>query len=137
MKTVKIGRHEFKFYSSIKEMPIERYNTLQLFLMQDTGIGCTMEDVDRHYKQLDAFLSAGKLQEAITERQNLHMNYYSMIEGINIKSKSLACMIHSVDGKEVKEDDELIENALIKINAGSIGEITEILNELKKNCISN
>jgi hypothetical protein len=137
MKTVKIGRHEFKFYSSIKDMPVEKYNTLQLFLLQDTGIGSNMSDIDRHFHQLDIFLNAGKISEAISERQNLHMNIYAMLEKINIKSKSLACFIHSVDGREVGYDDELIESALSKLNAGTIGEVTEILEELKKNCISN
>lgn len=132
MKTVKIGRQEFQFYSSIKEMPIERYNTLQLFLMQDSGIGSTMKDVDNHFKQLDVFLSAGKIQEAINERQNLHMNLYSMINKINVKSKALACFVHSVDGREF--DQETLPE---KMNASTIGELTELLNELKKNCISN
>lgn len=136
MKTVKIGRHEFKFYSSIKEMPVERYNTLQLLLMQDTGIGSSMKDVDSHFRQLDIYLGAGKIQEAITERQNLHMNFYAMIEKFNVKSKALTCFLHSVDGQEVKEDAEMDE-AIKKMNAGTVAEVFDLLEELKKNCISN
>jgi hypothetical protein len=137
MKTIQIGKHEVKFYDSIKEMPIQRYNAMQGFLMQDSGIGSDMRAVEQHFKNLDAFLIAGKIQDAIQERQNLHINFYAALEKIDFKSMSFACMISTIDGLNVGISDEELKGALKKIEGVTLGQVSDILEELKKNFIGN
>ena len=118
-------------------MPIRRYNLLQGYLMQDTGIGSTMTSVEQHFKNLDAFLTSGKLSEAIQERSNLHMNIYAAIEGISFKSMAFACMIHTMDKIPVVESDDELQKAVEKFDELTIGDVEDILDELKQNCIGN
>lgn len=137
MKIVKSRKHEIKFYDSIKEMPISRYNLMQAYLMQDSGIGSTMVDVEQHFRNLDIFLSSGKIQQAITERQNLHINFYALINKIDNRSKSLACMAHSIDSTLIGDTDDEICKVVDLIKDLSVGTFEEISEELKKNCIGN
>lgn len=137
MKIIKHKGKEIAFYSSIKEMPIERYINLQTYLMQESGIGSTMGDVEAHFKNLDMFLSAGKVEEALTERQNLHMNIYAALNKVNFKSLSFACMIGTIDKQEIGYTEYDLKEAIKKIKGISVGEIEEILTDLKKNCIGN
>lgn len=125
-----------KLYATIKEMPVSLFNLMQGYLLQDSGIGSTMEDVDKHFQQLDALLSAGKLEEAVTERENLHYNLYAMFEGISFQSLAFGCFIYSID-KEVIDDysEDNIKLLLDDLSAKglTIGMVEEQLEQLKKN----
>lgn len=137
MKELKSGTHKIKLYSSIKEMPVQRYNAMQGYLMQDAGIGSTMQDVEAHFRNLDMFLSAGKIQEAITERQNLHMNFFTAINNISFKSLSFACLISTIDNDLVGCSESELQEALLKLDKLKLGEVEDLLFELKKNFIGN
>lgn len=137
MKTIKVGKHEVKLYESIKEMPVSRYNAMQGFLMQETGIGNTMPAIDNHFKTLDALLVSGKYEEAIQERQNMHVGFYCAIEKIDFKSLSFGCMIASIDDEPVGISDEELKNSIEKLNELTVGQVDDILEDLKKNCIGN
>lgn len=140
MQIVEIGKNKISFYQSIKELPVSLYNQMQSFLLQDAGIGSTMQDIEKHFNNLDAFLMAGKLEEAKTERLNLQLAFYSNIEKINYKSLAFSCLIHSINGIELKDRseeglkvlvDELSKSGLV------IGFIEETIENIKKNCITN
>ena len=138
MKTVKIGKHTVDFYSSIKEMKVKRHNLLQQILLQESGIGSTMADVDKHFKTLDGLLNAEHIQDAIIERSNLQLALYSALNAIDYKSLSFACLVHSIDGKEsdIKTEDDL-KKVIEKLDGLTVGDVVDLLDELKKNCISN
>lgn len=138
MKAIKIRSSEVCIYQSIKEMPIRKYNHMQSLLLQDSGIGSTLADIDRHFKTLDAMLQVNNLEAANTERQNLQLAFYSCLEKINYKSLAFVCCIESIDGKEVNEpSDEGLLKVVNKLNSLTYGEVDEILEDVKKNCISN
>jgi hypothetical protein len=137
MRTIEIGKKKVNFYDDIKEMPVHHYNAMQAFLMQDTGIGNTMQAVEMHFKSLDALLSSNKIEDAIKERQNMHIGFYCAIEKIDFKSLSFACMIESIDGNRISLSDDALKKALDEIKDITVGQVDEILEELKKNCIGN
>jgi hypothetical protein len=137
MRTEKIGKNTVIFYDSIKEMPIQRHNTMQVFLMQDSGIGSTMQAVEAHFKTLDALLVSGKVEDAIKERQNLHISFYCALEKIDFKSFAFACMIESINGKQVGITEDALKDAIDKLEGLTVGQVDDILEELKKNCIGN
>ena len=131
---------KLKLYSGIKEMPVKVFNIMQGFLMQDTGIGSTMADVDKHFQKLDSFLSAGKIADAITERENLHYNLYAALEGISFASLAFACFVHRVDD-EILEDysPENLRSVLDRLsNEGlTIGMVEDQLDQLKKKSMTS
>jgi hypothetical protein len=137
MRTEKIGKNSVVFYDSIKEMPIQRHNVMQVFLMQESGIGSTMQAVEAHFKTLDALLVSGKVEDAIKERQNLHISFYCAIEKIDFKSFAFACMIKSINGKQVGITEDALKDAIDKLEGLTVGQVDDILESLKKNCIGN
>ena len=129
-----------KLYSSIKEMPVKVFNIFQGYMIQESGIGSTMDSVNDHFEKLDTFLSSGKIEDAIVERENLHYNIYSALEGISHKSLAFGCFIHSID--EVLLSDYSTENINDILNRLSdkgltIGMVEEQLDQIKKKLISN
>ena len=137
MKDLKVGVKNVKFYDSIKELPIDRYNALQGYLMQDAGIGSTMQDVEAHYRNLDMFLTAGKIQEAVIERQNLHLNFFAAINNINFKSLSFACLIYTINKEVIGCTETELNEALSKLEDLKYADVQDILDSLKKNFVEN
>lgn len=140
MREINKLKGKFKINESIREIPINRYKDFQKYLVQDAGIGSTMDDVDRHFKNFDSFLQSGKLDEAIKERYNLHYNLYLMLNRIDIKSLAFGCLVHSIDGEEIADYSENSLNDITE-RIGSIGlnrgELEDILSDLKKKLIAS
>ncbi len=141
LREVKLtGKNSFLIHESQKQLPINRYTDFQKYVLQDVGIGSTIESVDSHYRMLDTFLTADQTEDARRERYNLHSNLYLLINRINIEHISFACLIHSVNG-QVLED--FSETNLIRIceQLGKMGltqqMVSDILNGVKKNLIQN
>lgn len=120
-------------YSSIKEMPIRLHNLTQRYLLQDMGIGSDMASIDSHFATLDAYLLAGKLDEAKQERENQRFAFYTMLQEVNYKSLAFACHIFSVDGIEITDRSEDALTDLINSLEINIDTVDEILSEVKKN----
>lgn len=125
-----------KLYSSIKEMPIVLHNRVQAYLLQDSGIGSDINSIDDHFKQMDNYSAAGQWQELAIERNNLRYNFFMMLEGIDFKSPSFACFIHSINNEPLLDYSE--ENLLKTINELSLKGLTmqmleDQMMDLKKN----
>lgn len=114
-------------------MPIKLYNITQRYLLQDMGIGSDMAAIDEHFKSLDAFLAAGKIEDARAERQNQRFAFYTMLEGVNYKSLAFGCHIHSVDGVEITDRSEEAISELVDSLDVNIDFIEETLQDVKKN----
>lgn len=137
MLTKTINNTEYKFYASAKEMPIKLYNQVQRFLLQDMGIGSTMEAIDERFAVLDSLLSAGKIEEAIQERENQRFAFYTMIQGVNYRSLAFACHIFSIGGERLKDySEENLQDVTNDLNI-SVKEVDEIMADLKKNFALN
>jgi len=133
MTTYEIAGQTITLYSSIKEMPIKLYNLTQRYLLQDMGIGSDMNSIDEHFRSLDAFLAAGKNEDAQKERENMRFNFYTMLEQVNYKSLTFGCHIFSVNGVEVTDRSEEAITALLDTLLISYEQAEEILAEVKKN----
>lgn len=140
MREIKAPKGKFRIFEAIREFPIDRFKDFQKYLVQDSGIGSTMSDVDSHYRNFDMFLSAGKLSECIQERHNLHYNLYFMLNRIDVKSVCFACLICSINDKEMNDFSETNLHAVsdeIGRMGFSRGELEDILSEVKKKLIAN
>ncbi len=141
MTEVKINdKTTIAMYSSIKELPIELSKKFNYYLLQDAGIGNTIEDVDDHLARLYVFINSDKKNEAIEELKNLRFNLFSMISNWDYKSISFGCLIKSVNGEPVTDHSSEGITALIDrlSKEGLTGIMSQpVLEEVKKNLIPN
>ncbi len=137
MTTYEIAGQKIVLYSSIKEMPIKLYNLTQRYILQDMGIGSDMPAIDEHFRSLDAFLAANKVDDALKERENMRFNFYTMLEQVNYKSLTFGCHIFSVDGVEITDRSEEAITTLLNTLLISFEQAEEILAEVKKNFTMN
>ena len=133
MLTINLNNKEVKLYASIKEMPIRLYNLSQKYLLQDMGIGSDMNAIDDHFSTLDSYLSAGKIEEALQERENQRFAFFTMIQGVSYKSLSFACHVHSIAGELITDHSEEALNKIMDSFDFSMSECENILDDLKKN----
>lgn len=139
MRTIKIGLFKkAKIYDSIKELTIERDHEFRKLLLQDLGVGSDMGAITKHFGALHAYLSNGKIPESLQEAKNLHNTFYYIIQGINIKSYCFAALVYEIGGKKVTDfSSEGIKETLNKISGMNIGQVEDILFDVKKNLIQN
>lgn len=136
MRKICIGKDILMIYESIKELPVVRYNKMQTYLMLDSGIGSTMADIEKRFQNLDTYLSAGRLEEALEERNNLQFAIYSNINAINYRSLSFACLVHSFKGIQNHDLEETgLSELLEKLSKAGLTQfmVQEELDDLKKN----
>ena len=133
MTTYTVGDQTIALYSSIKEMPIKLYNLTQRYMLQDMGIGSDMNAIDEHFKSLDAFLSANKLEDAQRERENMRFAFYTMLERVNYKALAFGCHIFSVDGVQITDRSEEAITELLNRIVIPYEQAEDILAEVKKN----
>lgn len=123
------------FFDDIKTLPIERLNEFQVQLMQDSGMGSTLFDIDKREQRTDAFLAAGQVAEAMQERDNKRMGLFLLFEKINTKSLCLSYLVQSVDGVAVECETDAQAVKLAKtLEKGGItfAQVSEIVETLKK-----
>ena len=143
MRIVKLTGGNIKIRESIKELPIDRFTDFQKYLVQDSGIGSDMGAVNNHFGKWDRLASAGKIDEAMRERHNLHMNIFLMINQINIQHITFCCLVDSVNsGGDVFDPiTDYSESAMHDLSKklGQMGlthgDVADILESVKKNSI--
>ncbi len=140
MITLKAGYKELEFWSSIEELPMERYIQFQIMAFQDAGLGSTLLDYDKHEESIDTFLAAERYEDAIKQRENKRFSVYMMLEKMSTKSLTLACLCNRI-GKDLKFDisTDGLTSTSKEINKTGIPfiEIKRFTNELKKNWNQN
>lgn len=125
-----------KLYEEIDELPMQNFNDMNHYAMQDHEIGNTMADVDKHFSQLFAFIVNKKHDEAFQKGKNLYQTFYSMLEKIDYQALQFGVFIHSIDGAPVT--DYSVENIKAMIRQLSDhgltrGMVASIIAEIKKN----
>ena len=141
MKEIAISdKCSIQVYSSIKELPIELSKKFNAFLLQDAGIGNSMEDVDDHLTKIMQFVGHDMKTEATEELKNLRYNLFSMLSNWNYKSAAFGCLISKVDGVSVEDySSEGLSLLIAKLSEQGLteGKVQEIVEEVKKNLIPN
>jgi hypothetical protein len=127
-------------YSSIKELPIELSKKFNSYLLQDCGIGNTVESVDDHLARLMVYVSEGKKDEMLEELKNLRYNLFSMIGNWDYESMSFGCLVKSVNGDPVTDySSEGIITLMARLSDDGLNNETvqTVLDEVKKNLLPN
>lgn len=140
MKELEFNHTKISLYTSIKELPIETSKKFQHYLLQDVGIGNTIEEVDEHLSRLMEFLRSDKKDDAVEETKNLRFNLFSMLSEWHFKSLSFACLIRDVNGEPVKDySPEGLNKLIEKLSEAGLSNsmVEDALEEVKKNLIRN
>ena len=105
---LQLNEVKVKIFDSIKSegFTIDKWNEFQSYLVQDIGIGSTMQDVNSHHAKLDHFLANNNLKEAAKERENMQYNFFAMLNKINFKSLCFGILIDSVNDEKVTDYSE-------------------------------
>ena len=139
MRLVKLDNGKtFLIRETPAELPIDRFTIHQKYLVQAAGIGSTMGDIERHFSLLDKFITAGKIQEAATERYNLHINLYLCLNEVNIQHLAFAVLVDAIEDVPVTDYSEQgLRNIAQKLAEAGLthGQLTDILSEVKKKSI--
>ena len=109
MRTITIGtlrQTEIKFYQDIDETPVDLYNLFNEYSLKDSEIGNTMEAIDKKHSNLATLIAHKRHEDALQALNNLYQTYWSALNGVNYKSLSFGCFIHSVDGIKVEDYSE-------------------------------
>lgn len=127
-------------YSSIKELPIELSKKFNNYLLQDAGIGNTIESVDDHLARLMVFVGEGKKDETLEELKNLRYNLFTMISQWDYESLSFGCMVKSINGEPVTDySSEGITAMMARLSDEGLNneKVQSVIDEVKKNLIPN
>jgi hypothetical protein len=138
MKLISKGNIEIELYASIHELPINRYRALQQYLLQDSGIGSSMADVDTRLNNIITLLANDKKEDAINEAANLRYTFFTMLSQTNYKALAFACLIKRMNNVLAEDlSGEGLQRVVDQISQMSIAELDEVWDEVKKKLIPN
>src|SRR5574344_186989 len=109
MKTLYINGMELKVYTDIDELPIVNFQKYNKYIMLDAGLGSDIDSIDQHIVNIAKLVGRNDKKKAMQELQNLRQNMYFVVNEISPKYMAFAALVHSIDGKVVKDlsDDSL------------------------------
>lgn len=133
MNKLNLGKHVVEVYDSIDDMPNERYQIYNRFLLVDTGVGSDLNDINLHIEKIVTFIKKGDYNLAVTELDNQRQLMYLIMQQISPKHLAFMALVHSIDGQKVYDlsDDNLIrlQNKLKDVERGQFDNYIE---QLKK-----
>ena len=133
MKNITFNGKIIKVYDSIDEMPVVNFQKYNKYLLIDSGIGSDTDDIDAHIVKIARYIKSSDSKKALAELQNMRQNMYMVANSISPKYLAFAALIHSVDGKEIKDlSDEGLKETLAALKQVKHSSIIDFLNWLKK-----
>ena len=130
-----IGGKRVELYDSTDELPMHLYHKFNKYLLFESGIGSTREDVDQHLMALSQMVQRGDKLNAHQEILNMRQNLYFMVDDFHPKALSFAVMIKSINGKPCTDYSEFgLQKTLAKLsqNGLAFGLIKATVEYLKK-----
>lgn len=117
MRTEYINGLKIEFYDGdITELPVTRFQVFSKYVLMDSKIGGTLSDIDEHIGRLMHYIEKDP-KKALIEVQNMRLNMYFILEGINPKQKAFAALIYKINGVPQNDlTDEGIKRVWEKLN---------------------
>lgn len=100
-------------YENAEELPLRRNSKFQKYLLLKSGVGCTIQDVGNHFQNLHGFIAYDKKEEAKKEAENLHYNFFSILNEIEYNDLAFASLIFSINGEKLNDISEENLNKVI------------------------
>ena len=135
MKTLTHNRHEIKIYDSVEELPINRFQDFNRWLMLDAGIGSDAESINLRLGNIAKLLNLEEKNEALKEVANLSQSMAFVMSKLSPEFNAFICLCDSINGKKVNDlSDEGIKGyiEILSRTKVPIWKVREWLEEAKK-----
>jgi aspartyl-tRNA synthetase len=100
-----LKKHTVVLYDDIDQLPIERFNKANKYWMLHDNLGSSFTDIDTtHISRL--ILVADNKEKVVKELENLRILIYNIINEVNPSQMAFACLVDSIDGKEITDISE-------------------------------
>lgn len=99
------------------EITIDRWHLIQDYELTDYQVGSTMHDINQRMQELDKYLAQKKFDEALQVRKNMQQTFLSAKARLNYKSLQFGCMISSVNGVKLTDEDYKEHNIMKLVNS--------------------
>lgn len=100
----------FITYNKADELPLKRYAKMQKYLLYKTGVGSDIESVGEHFQKLHGFINHQMMEDIEKEAENLHYNFFSILQEVSYIDLAFVNMIYSINGELLTDISE--ENLL-------------------------
>lgn len=132
MKEGKVNKHTVEMYDSIDELPIQRFQKYNKYLLIDSGVGSDLQDVLNHIERAKIYIKANPVMAA-TELENLRQSIYFVTEEMSPKYMAFAVLVNKIDGKEMNDmSDAGLKKVLEILSEAKKGWLDGILDSVKK-----
>lgn len=117
---IEINGNVIELYSSYENLPMERYNKFNKFVMKASDIGDDIPSFISHISKSIELIGLDCKEQAIQELQNLSYSVLAVFNEYSISQNALACMIKSINGVERNDltDEGLEETIKMLSDAG-------------------
>ena len=133
MRTVTLGKHIVQLYTSIDELPMERFHRYNKMLLIDAGIGSDITAFDAHIEKVVRYIQNGDRENAAKEMENMRQNVYVIQTEQSPANLSFAVLVKEIDGKECDDiSDEGLERIRALLSDVTRKEQTTVQAEVKK-----
>lgn len=132
MKVGKVNKHTVEMYDSIDELPIQRFQKYNKYLLIDSGVGSDLQDVLNHIERAKIYIKANPVMAA-TELDNLRQSIYLVTEEMSPKYMAFAVLVNKIDGKVMDDmSDAGLKKVLEILSEAKKGWLDGVLNSVKK-----
>lgn len=120
MKKIKINGHKLEVFDDISELPIERFHQHSRYSLISSGIGDSIQDIDKHIEAINSLLTID-VAKAQQELLNLRQNLILVLQSRDFRHKSFLFLVKSVDGKPWEDySDDGIDEMYALLNGESV-----------------
>ena len=124
-----------EFYESIEELPLQRFNAFNKYVMLDSELGNTVQDFDKMVVRVSEFMSKEMYEDARAELMNMRIVYHNVLTENDVKGLAFASTIKRYKGKDVLDySEENLRKILddLEKEGLTVKEVVDKNNDLKK-----
>ena len=137
MRTGKINNHTVEIYDSIDELPIQRFQKYNKYMLIDSGVGSDLNDIMNHVGRAIIYIEKNP-NMARAELENMRQALYLVSEEMSPKYMAFAVLVKKIDGKEMNDLTDLgLKKVLDILQNAKKRWLDDILNTVKKKLIAN
>jgi hypothetical protein len=94
-----------KIWTSIEDLPIERFTKANKYWMLDDAIGSDISSFDKNHYSKFKLISGDKVK-ILKELENFRILVYNIMNEVNVEHLSFAVLVHSINGVETNDISE-------------------------------
>lgn len=132
MKIGKVNKHKVEIYDSIDELPIQRFQKYNKYLLIDSGVGSDLQDVLSHIDRAKIYIKSNPAM-AVTELENMRQSIYLVADELSPKYMAFAALVNKIDGEEITDtSDAGLKRVLEILSEAKKGWLDGVLSSVKK-----